>query len=249
MFKLQEIIEGTTTEQIEQTKDSLEKQFDIKIKKVQRQLQKDILNANSSDMSGEAGSTAALIEESKGLDQRALSINIQVGENQRSGQLVSIPREQFAKLVQVDERILKIEQSYQDDYQRKVELLNHRIMRVETQLHIPKQKQSTQYGIPQIRHDTISFHARNATQSDLVNAMSSGRDSINPVSARTKQANSTLSVKRSSLPVSTLVQHRVLSPVNVPRHIQNAVVSPNNNSQQLRQTRYNVYANLKLDPG
>ena len=47
MSKLQKILEGYTQELIDDAKDTIEKNFNIKIKKLQRQLQKDIRDATS----------------------------------------------------------------------------------------------------------------------------------------------------------------------------------------------------------
>ena len=47
MYKLQQIVEGQTQEQIDEAKEAIEKHFDHKIKKLQRQLQKDIREATS----------------------------------------------------------------------------------------------------------------------------------------------------------------------------------------------------------
>ena len=46
MNKLQQILEGYTQELIDDAKDTIEKNFNIKIKKLQRQLQKDIRDAS-----------------------------------------------------------------------------------------------------------------------------------------------------------------------------------------------------------
>ena len=46
MNKLQQILEGYTQELIDDAKDTMEKNFNIKIKKLQRQLQKDIRDAS-----------------------------------------------------------------------------------------------------------------------------------------------------------------------------------------------------------
>lgn len=45
---------------------------------------------------------------------------------------MSISREQFAKLVQVEERIQKIEASYAEEYKSKLEALTTRLNRVES---------------------------------------------------------------------------------------------------------------------
>ena len=47
MNKLQQILEGYTQELVDDAKDTIEKNFNIKIKKLQRQLQKDIRDATS----------------------------------------------------------------------------------------------------------------------------------------------------------------------------------------------------------
>ena len=129
---------------------------------------------------------------------------------------MSISREQFAKLVQVEERIQKIEASYAEEYKSKLEALTTRLNRVESQLKMP----GTGTFSPPVITSPVRLGEQpvmiRQAQSDMHNMkehiLPSARHSSKP------QANSTLSMKRSSMHASGATT-RVLSPVNVPKHI------------------------------